>query len=146
MKILIRAIVLLALILKPFGISAEVDNAAHLSIIQLIATPEKFDGKLVAVVGFLHIGRESDLLFLSEEDYKHSLPENALWFHLSEAMGKDRDKLNRNYVVLVGIFRASRPGGYPCPNGGIEVVKRYSLWSSPSNPVGELFDDTKKPH
>lgn len=129
----------------PFRSREELQDPIHISVIQLIATPEKFDGKLVAVTGFLHIGHKADLLYLSQEDYNHALAENAIWFNLSEEMGRDRERVNKNYVGLVGIFRASPSGGYPCPNGGLDDVKRYQLWSALGSPTGLRLDESKKP-
>jgi hypothetical protein len=130
-------------ILVPCGYGASPDAPMHASIIQLIASPEKYDGKLVSVTGFIHIGREQDLLFLGQEDFIHALDENALWFHLSEEMGKDWEKLNGNYVSLIGIFSSKQEGPYGCPNGGIAVVKRFAVWSTPSNPIGKALDQPK---
>jgi len=113
------------------------------SIIQLIATPEKFDGALVSLIGFMQIGREQDLVYLGEQDFNHGLIENALWFRLSEEIGKDSQKLNKNYVRIVGVFSARHEGPYGCPNGGLTTVKRFQIWSTPENPVGRIKDYPK---
>ena len=140
MKIARRSLIVGMMVLIPFGSGAQTEYPVHVSIIQLIATPERFDGKIVAVTGFLTIGRESDFLYLSQTDYEHALPENALTFDLTEGMGKDREQLNGRYVRLVGVFRASRPGGYPCPNGKITNVSRYHVWSFSNGPVDDTLD------
>ena len=124
---------------------ADLRYPIHLSIVQLIATPERFDGKLVSVTGFLHVDRESALLFLAQSDRDHAIAEDAISFHLNEQMGKDIKNLNENYVSLIGIFRAIRLGAYPCPNGTIDPVERYQVWSLLTNPAGRLLDEPKKP-
>jgi len=110
------ALLILTLFSTSSGYNATPDGPTVVSLIQLIATPEKFDGKLVSVEGFLHIGREAQLLYLGQEDYKHGLDGDALWFHLDENMAKDASKLNRNYVGIVGVFNAMHRGPYGCPN------------------------------
>src|SRR5580704_17864684 len=75
------------------------------SIIQLLATPERFEGKSVVVSGFLRIQQEADLLYLSKEDYDNVILSNALWIDVSRDMLKDREKIDLNYVRIVGTFR-----------------------------------------
>jgi hypothetical protein len=143
MKTLQNFLFIAILTATPLGSGATLDAPIRVSIIQLIATPEKFDGKLVSIIGFIHIGREQDLLYLGEEDFNYGVAENALWFHLSEEMGKDWQKLNRNYVGIVGIFSARHEGPYGCPNGGIAQIKKYAIWSLQNNPIGKTLDQPK---
>ena len=49
------------------------------SIVELIATPEMFDGKRVRTVGFVHLEFEGNGLYLHKEDWTHSLYRNGLW-------------------------------------------------------------------
>jgi len=121
----------------------QTQSPAHVSVIQLIANPERYEGKLVSVTGFIHIGREQDLFYLGEADFNHSIVENALWFHLSEQMGKDWQELNRKYVGIVGIFSARHEGPYGCPNGGFPDIKRVQVWSTLENPTGKALDGSK---
>ena len=48
------------------------------SLIQLIANPEKYDGKQVQVVGFLRLEFEGNALYLHEDDYTNNLYGNAV--------------------------------------------------------------------
>jgi hypothetical protein len=80
-------------------------QAAKVSLVQLIATPEKFDGKVVAVQGFLDMDREGDLLYLHQADSENVILSNAIWIRRTEQMGRDRAKLNMKYVKVVGTFR-----------------------------------------
>lgn len=106
----------------------------NVSLVQLIATPEKFDGKLVFVFGFLEMNREGDLLFLHQSDSEHALLSNAIWVRRTEEMGKDRAKLNMKYVKVVGTFRAGFKEQLGIPSNGIPDVKGVTMWSDPSNP------------
>ena len=74
------------------------------SLVQLIASPEKFDGKLVTVRGYLEsVGARHDitahLLYLSREDAENRL-DNAVVVVASEQMRRDEEKSNRMYVTL----------------------------------------------
>src|SRR5690349_16657717 len=44
------------------------DQAENVSLIQLIATPERFSGKHVNVTGFLHLGYEDASLYWKKGD------------------------------------------------------------------------------
>jgi hypothetical protein len=141
-RFFIVALVILAGVVAPF-LNAQSEPPINVSIVQLIANPEKYDGKLVSLVGFIHIGREQDLIFLGEEDFNHAVFANALWFHLSEDIGKNWQKLNRNYVGVVGVFSARHEGPYSCPNGGLTTIKRVQVWSTTENPTGKALDAPK---
>ena len=38
------------------------EQPEYASMLQLVVTPERFDGKLVSVIGFLYLGKEADEL------------------------------------------------------------------------------------
>lgn len=107
------------------------------SLVQLIATPEKFDGKLVSVQGFLAMGREGDLLYMSQADADNVLLPNAIWIRRTEKMGKDRPTLDMKYVRVVGIFRIAFHEHLGTPTGGIPEVKSAEFWSDPSHPMSQ---------
>ena len=48
-------------------------------MVQLLATPEKFDGKLVRVFGFLRLEFEGDALYFHREDDVQGLTRNGIW-------------------------------------------------------------------
>jgi hypothetical protein len=109
---------------------AQPQHPTRASLLQLIATPERFEGKLVSTTGFLSISREATFLYLDQESYTHHLDDNAVWFFLNEEMGKNRERLNHNYVVLVGVFRNQRKGAGTNPNGGFDPVQLCALVST----------------
>lgn len=105
------------------------------SIVQLIATPEKFDGKLVSVIGFLRLEHEGYLLYLGKEDYDNVVLANALWVDATEEMGKNREKLELKYVKIVGTFRAGHEKRNLFSPGGITDIKNCQFWSDPAHPL-----------
>jgi len=110
-------------------------SPAVVSVIQLIATPEKFDGKLISVIGFLRLEHEGYLLYLSKNDYDNVVLANALWVDATEDMGKNREKLELRYVKLVGTFRAGHEKRNLYSPGGITDIKNCQFWSDPDHPL-----------
>jgi hypothetical protein len=95
------------------------------SIVQLLATPEKFDGKLIRVIGFLCLAFEGDAVYLHREDFDHGLTQNALWVDVPE---KRDESLSRKYVLLEGTFDASDHGHMGLFGGAIHKISRMSVW------------------
>jgi hypothetical protein len=97
------------------------------SVIQLIASPEKYHGKLVSVKGFMSLEVERRALFLHKEDCDNAVFENALWLDLPP--GTDRGRHNRKYVAVEGVFDAGRHGHLDAYPGTVKV-KRVLLWGT----------------
>jgi hypothetical protein len=87
-----------------------VPQPINVSMINLIATPEKFEGKLISVVGFLAIESEDARLFLSEEDYRQYIPENGVFIDVNKEVSRNMEKVDRHYVSLVGVFKQKGAG------------------------------------
>jgi len=49
------------------------------TLVQSIANPEKFNGRLIRVVGFLRLGFEGNVLYLHREDYENAIFGNGIW-------------------------------------------------------------------
>ena len=119
------------------------DRAKPVSLIQLIATPEKFDGKQVTVNGFLVIGEHPEffgqqpVLYLNEEDSKNLLLGNSVWVVPSEQMRRDREKIDHMYVTVTGTFQTAHGGDRDAYEGGtITRVQACAPWSDPTHPIG----------
>ena len=105
------------------------------SVIQLIATPEKYDGKLVSVIGFLRLEHEGYLLYLSKQDYDNVVLADALWVDATEDMGRRRGQLELRYVKIVGTFRAGHEKRNLFSPGGITDIQNCQFWSDPAHPL-----------
>lgn len=82
----------------------------YVSLIQLIANPDAFDGRYVSVSGYLTLSDEYESsLFLDENSYSSGLSANSVAIDLESSKGeiqkraKERD---RKYVVVAGRFKA----------------------------------------
>jgi hypothetical protein len=114
---------------------------ADVSMIQLIASPEKYDGKLIRVIGFLRLEFEGDALYYHKEDYEQSISKNAVWVNTTPEMMKHKDQLNNHYALLEGVFDAKRLGHMGMFSGEISKIGRAITWPNPgsenSKPVGK---------
>lgn len=81
-----------------------------ISLIQLIANPEAFDGKRVVVGGFLVLRDEYEhSLFVDESAHQAGLTANSVAADFDESSAEIQARvrqLNRRYVVVTGRFKA----------------------------------------
>jgi hypothetical protein len=74
-------------------------------VINLIATPERYDGKVISVIGFLSIDPEDPRLFLSEEDYQRNIMNNGIFVDAIKEVQKGIEQKDLHYVVITGVFK-----------------------------------------
>jgi hypothetical protein len=94
--------------------SAYGENAPSItSLIRLIASPEKFEGKEVATYGFSVANRGLIGVYLSEDDARYMTRVNAIWIDENELPDslKPIDRFHRQWVLVEGTFRQLNPGG-----------------------------------
>lgn len=104
---------------KTFG---ERQGYDEVSMIELIAEPEKFHGRKVLVKGIIHVGFESNVLFLTKEDCDYfNLSNGIRWnipmdgFGITNDMWEFYDKVGNItgvHVEMEGTFFA-QPETYP---------------------------------
>jgi hypothetical protein len=138
MKYAIMALFLASLLLSG-PLRPTKDEPINMSLIQLLANPERFDRKSVRVWGYLLMehqpGHSPDAtLFFHKEDADNLLG-NGVPVGLSERMLRDAEKIDRMYVILAGTVRVTH-----AENGGSMVgiadIQYCSPWSDPSRPIG----------
>ena len=128
------------------GCSGESSNSANqrpedVSIIQLIANPEKYHGKLVQVSGVGNLEFEGDYISLRKDDRKYGASKNALWisFDTDIISYEEAQQYNGKYVIVRGIFDMYDPGHGSLFSGTIKNVSRYDLWEDE-----EIMEDIKE--
>ena len=90
-------------------------------MIQLIATPERFDGQRLQVTGYFGgIQFEESALYLHEEDYKHGITKNALWLEAWDTLSKTP----AGYITVDAVLNASRHGHLSGYQGTLTDVTR----------------------
>jgi hypothetical protein len=107
---------------------ASAEMPQDVSMVQLLATPEKFHGKVVRVFGFLCLEFEGDALYLHREDNDQGLTRNGVWIHRTEAMDRDEKKLNKHYVLVEATFDGEQHGHMGAFGGALKDVTRIIPW------------------
>ena len=98
------------------AVSRDVDLRSPLqsvSLVALLANPDKYDGKLVRVSGFLHHKFEDNHLYISKDDADYLLTENGISVSYSkdlktEPRGFPLEQYDAAYVLMEGRFRYLR--------------------------------------
>ena len=100
----------------------------QVSIIALIANPEKYDGKRVQVIGVGYLEFESNAVYISRDDAEY-VNKNGLWVDPSELTipYEDAQKYNGKYVLIEGTFDKNNLGHLNLWSGAIVNVTRYVL-------------------
>jgi hypothetical protein len=95
------------------------------SMIELLANPERFHKKQVRVEGFLNLTFEGNALYLHKEDFEHSLDRNGLWLSVPKGWhGTGQPCTNKTYVLMEGVFNAEQTGHMGLWSGSLESVTR----------------------
>jgi hypothetical protein len=82
-----------------------------ISLIALLAAPERFDGRKVRVSGFVSLRFEDFGLHLDASAYNAGLNKNALWLQKPDWLTSPAERrLNRRYGEVAGTFEASVHG------------------------------------
>jgi len=100
------------------------------SLLQLIATPDAFEGKYVRVQGFVRIEHEGSAIYLHREDWEHMLTKNGLWLAASDSApeGSKEAEVNNRYALIEGVFTAKQKGHLGLWSGSIEKITRMQPW------------------
>lgn len=104
-------------------------SVQDVSLINLIATPEKYDGKWVRVEGVCTFEFEGNALYLSQEDRKYGFTKNAIWAAYETLGAEPYDmtfmaKFDGRHVLLEGRFDAHHQGHMGLFSGALTNVNR----------------------
>ena len=132
----IRPLFVLFAVITVIGYAKPATQLQNVSLLELVVQPEKFDGKTIAVIGYLDVSFDGSLLYVHREDAENWISENAVWVRRTEQMERNRSSLNHKYVKLVGKFKVGYSQQLGDPPNGFSEVQSISLWSDPSSPVG----------
>lgn len=98
------------------------------SLIQLIAKPKDYDGKVVRVIGFVRLEFEGNAIYLHQDDYKHRISKNGLWIDVTDDIRKKQKEYDQKYVLLEGTFNAKETGHMGLWSGSIQKITRFQAW------------------
>ena len=104
--------------------------AVDVTMVQLLANPEKYDGWLVRVVGVGNLGFEMDYIALTKEDWDF-YGNHRIGIRLSDRATpyEEAKAYNGKYVLVEGIFRNDPKGENDIDWMEIVKVSRYEpIW------------------
>ncbi len=112
----------------------QAESPQPVSFLELIANPNKFDGKLILVTAFLGLDPpDGNMLYLHKEDYDNGILPNAVDIEVTKQMWIDREKLDGSYVTVVGVFQSAEKA--LSRFSGITDVRSCAFRSQPGNPI-----------
>jgi hypothetical protein len=100
------------------------------SMVALLASPQKYDGKLIRVIGVLGIQFESNALYLHEEDYEYGITKNSFFVRFTEEQEKQFRALDKKHVIVEGMFSANGPEAREMTSGAIFDIYRLEKWGN----------------
>ncbi|MFT3756844.1 MAG: hypothetical protein QM769_13060 [Pseudoxanthomonas sp.] len=101
------------------------EQSERVSLIQLISNPDRYEGKLVHIDGFVHINFEDNAIWLHKDDFDNSINSNSLWINVNRCVGWDGKPMS-GYASVLGRFSSQHRG-------------HMGLWPGVINQVGECF-------
>lgn len=129
-KILITLIVLGFLGCKSAKNSTSIvkDKAESISLISLIANPEKYHKKTVIVEGYFTMETEGQAIFISKNDYQTMMFKNAIYLYINYNSLKEMniEEPYKGYVKIEGVFNKDLKGSYSSYSGGLEKITNIS--------------------
>lgn len=109
----------------------------QVSLEQLLARPDQFDGQLVRLTGYLNLAYEAHALYCQPDDAHEHRSKNGLWVRFSAAITKQQvADYHQTYVVVVGTFDARSKGHLGLFGGTLKNIS--SLDKQPSTKQNKL--------
>lgn len=115
------------------------DWPEDVTMVQLLATPERYHGKTVRVIGVGNLEFEGTGLYLHKEDLTYSTG-NCLWVELTPEAGATKDLISYNgqYVIVEGEFDMNDHGHMGLFAGAITRITRYDPWEQWMQEIREI--------
>ncbi|WP_202839236.1 hypothetical protein [Luteimonas saliphila] len=123
-----RALVVLLLAGLSPSVALSEESLEDVSLVQLVASPERYEGKMVMVSGFVNLEFEGNGIYLHKDDYEHGLNKNGLWLNANECKRDDARKFTNGYALVIGRFTSQRQGHMGLWSGEIQDVKSCTAW------------------
>jgi len=101
-------------------------GSESVSIINIIADPERYNGKEVNFGGYMSLEFEGSAIYLSKDDWHNLVTKNGLWCAIDLTAYKEFDN---KYVFIEGKFDMTNHGHLGLWSGSIKEIKR--VWLPP---------------
>jgi hypothetical protein len=102
----------------------------EVSMVQLIANPELFEGRRVLVIGFVHLEFEGNAIYMHREDFEAGLLKNGLWVEFRPGVLRSGERYSDRYLVVSGVFTSRKRGHLGLFSGMIGDIDRADPWPS----------------
>lgn len=112
--------------------STVAQDELDVSMIKLLANPEKYQGRKVRIIGFVRLEFEGNAVYFHQDDFKHGISKNALWINTNKEIETARQKYDQKYVLIQGTFNAQFHGHMGLFGGAIYQIERFEVWSDPN--------------
>ncbi len=106
----------------------------QVSLLQVLSQPEKYHGKEIGIIGYLHLEFEGNGLYLHKEDFIHAIHMNSIWVDVTEKIEARVWRLNDKYVAICGVFDANDTGHMGLFAGTLKNITKCIVWSDPRMP------------
>jgi hypothetical protein len=114
------------------------------SLVALIAAPERYHGKQVVVSGFMYLQRERSALYIGKADFQHALFKNAVYLVIPNESFERIYRFNGCYVEVRGTFNGKATGHVGAYSGELNVKEVSPIWTA-TVPAGAQ-DGTDSPN
>ena len=94
-----RTVFLLLLLSCWFAQPSVAAEPLDVSLVQLIANPKDYHGKIVRAIGFVRLEFEGNAIYLHQEDYKHGITKNGLWIDVTDEVRKAQARILTRYHI-----------------------------------------------
>ena len=102
-------------------------------MIQLLASPERYDRRPVRTIGFCRLEFEGTALYFHREDYEQGISKHGIWLDLGWPVPVKYADRKGKYVIVEGTFSASEHGHFHMYGGSIKDISRLDEWHSPKS-------------
>ncbi len=107
---------------------ATTQEPQDVSLVQLIANPNKYHKSLVRVIGFCRLEFEGNALYIHRDDFEYSISKNGVWIQVGWPIPEDFREMSDEYVIVEAIFDAEQKGHFGMFSGSLEEVRRLDRW------------------
>lgn len=116
-----------------FGKAGQAD---HISLVSVIANPDRYDGQQIRAIGALRFVFEGKSLCLHQADQDQAINANCFWIE-PDLGGLNTDAaglsaLSGQYVRIEGSFRKDNRAHHGAYAGAIVEIWRAQAWKRPS--------------
>jgi len=113
---------------------------SYISLVNLIATPEKYHTKNICTVGIFDFVDDFGMLFVNKFDYENVLSNNAKGvFYRNNNQAKKMKKLNGELVTVCGTYDNTKLMANGTLRGAIQDVTVFERWYVRRDSKGQVY-------